>query len=226
MDAATHTPPADTLRGIRGASNTQHERGHTMATQSERITALESSISSIADMLGTLVNATSNTATDTADTGVESVSDTDTDTPPPTQRNGVKKGRKYHAVVAPEGKTSTRQPKDPNSRCTLDQAKYAASTVRDNEGLTQRTTDGTVWFSGIRRDIDPDSDTEKKYAEHIEQATRHLLSAFNLYAEKADQVNVNTATYGTLWEWLDANAPVSLQKAKREQDARLDAKGK
>lgn len=195
----------------------------------QRIDAMEGSIAAMMQMMQQM---TASPASDTTDdtAGVDTVSDT----PAPNTGKSQKatgKGWRATAEVMPESVKRERQQRDPNSRCSLEQATYAAGIVSQYMGLAKRVTDGIVWYQGVKRIIGDDAASQKaeakkraEYDAHVNAATAAMLAAFNVYADDAT-FDTDTATYGDLWEYLSSHAPVSYQKAKREHDAEAKRNG-
>lgn len=191
-----------------------------MASQAERMNALENNIAALAAMMGKLAGVTADDDSDD-DSDVETVTDA-----PAVSVKAAKvtaSGWRDNAEVIPESVKRERQSKDPNSRPSLDQASYAAHCVNTYQGLAKRVTDGIVWYSGVKREVLPeDAKAEAKrqaqYAAHIDAAVTSMLAAFNLFTPD-DTFDPATATYGQLWDWLGSHAPQSLVKAKREHEA-------
>jgi hypothetical protein len=204
-----------------------------MATANDRINAIEGNMAAMMEMMAAIAANTGN--------GVTTVDSDDSDSDDSaiaTANTGKTKkatatGWRATAEVMPESVKRTRQDRDPNSRCSLEQASYAANIVSQWQGLAKRVTDGIVWYSGIKREL-PDA-TDKagtkaeaqkraQYEAHLNDATASMLAAFNLYSDDAT-FDPDNATYGELWDYLSTHAPVSLQKAKREHAAEAKRNG-
>jgi hypothetical protein len=204
-----------------------------MATANDRINAIEGNMAAMMEMLAAIAGNTGNGVTTVDDTD-----ESDSDAATPARNTGKSNkataaGWRATAEVMPESVKRTRQDKDPNSRCTLEQASYAANIASQWQGLAKRVTDGIVWYSGIKRELPDASDKagtkaeaqkRAQYDAHLNDATASMLAAFNLYSDDAT-FDPDTATFGELWDYLSTHAPVSLQKAKREHAAEAKRNG-
>jgi hypothetical protein len=206
-----------------------------MATANDRLNAMEGNLNAMMETMAQL--AAGMMGGGNTPIGVNVVNDDDdtvSDTPAVNTGKSQKataKGWRATAEVMPESVKRERQQRDPNSRCSLEQATYAAGIVSQYGGLAKRVTDGIVWYQGVKRVIPEDAKAQKaeaakraQYDAHMDAATAAMLAAFNVYAEDAE-FDTDSATYGDLWEWLSTHAPVSLQKAKREHDAEAKRNG-
>lgn len=198
-----------------------------MASANEqRMTALETGMADISANLAALIGALTPAATPAPEVVTVDTAGTATVNAGKSAK-ATATGWRDSAEVIPESVKRQRQERDPNSRCSLEQASYAAGIVSQYHKLAKRVTDGIVWYQGVKTP-EPDSSDAKavalasakraEYETHVNAATAAMLAAFNVYAEDAT-FNPETATYGQLWDWLSSHAPVSLQKAKREHAA-------
>jgi hypothetical protein len=200
-----------------------------MASSAERINALETGMSEVQSGIAALLAmAAQNAASATPAPEVVTVDTAGTATVNAGKSTkATATGWRDSAEEVPESVKRQRQERDPNSRCSLEQASYAAGIVSQYHKLAKRVTDGIVWYQGVKTPAADPSDIDAvkaeaakraEYDSHVDTATAAMLAAFNVYAEDAT-FDPTGATYGQLWDWLSSHAPVSLQKAKREHAA-------